>query len=229
MSPPRPAYRKIQDHLRYISETNKSRPLNLTISGGIDSMWMWNFVHTAKIPYKVTHFAHQIRSDEETQKDIQLIHETADSYKSATDVSILFGDNIVTKAKETRLGIEAVARQQRYEAFKKQYDETGCPNITAHHADDQVETILLNLMRGSAHGNLKMLSFNTQYMLYRPFLSVRKSDIVFHAHARKLKWNEDSTNSDEHYDRNWVRNQLIPMMNTRRNVIEAMLKGANLL
>lgn len=221
----RPNFRAIKEKIKNWSEIG---PLVLAVSGGIDSMWMWDFVAGCDIPYVVAHFKHNIRSDAEQQKDIDVIHNAMVRYR-AQSLHTGQGQNIKELAISTGKGVESVAREQRYAFLHDVSARINSPYhsviITAHHADDQVETVLLNLMRGTDHYSLAMREKNGLVM--RPFLSVHKSDIINLAASRHLQWNEDVTNDDLHHDRNWIRNEVLPLLNQRRNVSKSILTGVS--
>jgi tRNA(Ile)-lysidine synthase len=111
-------------------------------------------------------------------------------------------------------GIEAAARKLRHAAFAQQ----DCDFIAlAHHADDQVETLLLQLLRGAgikgvaAMPLLKPGTSQTAATL-RPLLDVHRSELLKYAQQHHLKWVEDESNADDYYPRNFLRNQLLPML-----------------
>jgi tRNA(Ile)-lysidine synthase len=113
--------------------------------------------------------------------------------------------------------LEEKARVARYGAFKSKMSDTSML-LTGHHMNDQVETFMLNLMRGAGVDGLSaMPSVKTFGEGYhgRPFLNVTKDDIKAYAIANKLQWVEDESNDDSTYDRNFIRNEVMPLMQTR--------------
>ena len=90
--------------------------------------------------------------------------------------------------------------------------------MTGHHLNDQAETFLLALKRGAGLKGLSAMSTDStlaQHRLVRPLLSVSRSDIVSYAEQQALQWIEDESNSDEHYDRNFLRHQVLPTLDGR--------------
>ena len=224
----RPHFRAIKDYITTLSNERHNAPLILAVSGGVDSIWMVDFVAGCQVPFTVAHFRHNLRSNDEQDKDLHAINEMARKHHALIQsVQVGNGYDIRTLARSTGNGIEAVAREQRYAFLKyvaKQRDWADPePILTAHHADDQVETVLLNLMRGCSHDKLAMK--DVQDGIYRPFLSVAKSDILSLSKAKGLLWNDDVTNDDTHADRNWIRHEVLPKLNERRNVTKAILTG----
>lgn len=128
-------------------------------------------------------------------------------------------------------GIEAAARAARYAVFEKRLKKDGLLFL-AHHADDQVETVLYRLLRGSgSRGLAGMPEFRTLGLgqLIRPFLSYTKQALQDEAVDRDLKWIEDESNLDDRFDRNYIRNQVIPVMAKRwPDYAQAMIRSAGL-
>lgn len=114
-------------------------------------------------------------------------------------------------------GLEAAARTQRYQAF----DTLVAPGhalLLAHHLDDQLETFLQRLLRGSGLNGLiamEMHSLRHRYHLIRPLLGLPRSTLEAYAHAEKLHWIYDSSNADLRHDRNYLRHRVMPMLEAR--------------
>ncbi len=128
--------------------------------------------------------------------------------------------------KNAGMGIEAAARQQRYEALFAYKIDSNTPDfiVTAHHQDDQAETLLLQLFRGAGVKGLSaMASLDQSKRLLRPLLDIPRA--VLHEYALKyqLKWCEDESNHDTHYERNFVRHDVLPMLATRTPAIGSVL------
>ena len=112
------------------------------------------------------------------------------------------------------------------EAF---YHRNQCPTplvITAHHLNDNIESALMDLMRGKEHNQLGMVEhkYFMYYSKFKPLLNVTKAEIIEQANNRSLKWNEDSTNTDNKNERNWLRNVIVPQLMERRN-LETSMQG----
>lgn len=114
-------------------------------------------------------------------------------------------------------GIENGARAARYQAFKQHLNENEVI-ATAHHLDDQAETFLLALKRGSGIKGLSAMqavSFSQNFTLFRPLLGISKAELVEYATQHKLDWIEDESNADSRFDRNFLRNEILPKLNQR--------------
>lgn len=112
---------------------------------------------------------------------------------------------------------EAAARRARYAAFAAEL----APNtalLTAHHRDDQAETLLLQLLRGAGPHGLAAMPAATrlgQGWLLRPLLETDRADLLAYAHAHGLRWIEDASNADSGFDRNYLRHHILPLLRER--------------
>ncbi|MGR9106117.1 MAG: tRNA lysidine(34) synthetase TilS [Gammaproteobacteria bacterium] len=113
--------------------------------------------------------------------------------------------------------LEDAARTARYEALR-QFMGEHTVLLTAHHRDDQVETILFQLLRGGGLPGLSGMPESIRFepgILHRPLLEISRAAIQVYAHARALNWVEDPSNADSRHDRNYLRHQVIPMLRQR--------------
>lgn len=120
--------------------------------------------------------------------------------------------------------LEAVARRERYRALLEQLADDELL-LTAHTQDDQLETLLLALMRGSGVRGLAAMGARSalgRTTLLRPLLPVARSQLEQYARARGLKWSEDVSNLDERFDRNYLRRQVLPRLRARWPAAAAM-------
>lgn len=114
-------------------------------------------------------------------------------------------------------GLEAEARHLRYESMSAMLNAGDCL-LTAHHADDQAETLLLNLMRGSGVDGLTAMPESRplgQGVLQRPLLKFKNSALRDYLHDNHINWSEDPSNQHLNHDRNFVRHQVIPLLEQR--------------
>lgn len=117
-----------------------------------------------------------------------------------------------------RKGIEAVAREERYEALFSSVPLDGVL-VTGHHMQDQAETILFNLFRGTGLSGLKAMLYKKDTLYngkniahFRPLLKVRLSDLTNYLNQNQLDWIEDRSNEDGRFSRNYIRHQLLPLI-----------------
>ncbi|MCU7937735.1 MAG: tRNA lysidine(34) synthetase TilS [gamma proteobacterium symbiont of Bathyaustriella thionipta] len=112
---------------------------------------------------------------------------------------------------------EASARTARYQAFSQLLDENECL-LTAQHLDDQAETLLLQLLRGSGTKGLSAMPRVKPFskgLICRPILDYRKQDILDYARQHQLDWIEDESNAEERFDRNYLRHKILPLLEKR--------------
>ncbi|HEU0266521.1 MAG TPA: tRNA lysidine(34) synthetase TilS [Candidatus Saccharimonadaceae bacterium] len=142
----------------------------------------------------VAHFEHGIRG-EESLEDQKFVKNLADKY----------GLEFVTT--NAHLGVnvsEAEARAARYTFLRREAKQRGAMIVTAHHADDLVETVAINLTRGTGWRGVAVLDSD----VVRPLLGMTKREIIMYAHQSHLEWREDSTNMTDAYLRNRIRKSL---------------------
>jgi len=112
---------------------------------------------------------------------------------------------------------EATARQLRYESLGSVMND-GDVMLTAHHKDDQAETLLLQLMRGSGVPGLSAMPFEADFAagkLLRPLLEFSRGELENYAQAHQLSWVDDDSNQDKHFDRNYMRHEILSALMSR--------------
>ncbi len=145
----------------------------------------------------VAHFDHGIRED--SAADRKFVESLAKKY----DLPFEYAEGKLGKQTS-----EEKARNARYEFLQNVMKNRGAKAIiTAHHQDDAIETMLINLVRGTKRKGLSALKNRAE--LLRPLLDVPKSELLAYAKINKLKWHEDSTNADQKYLRNWLRHNVV--------------------
>lgn len=187
------------------------------VSGGIDSMVLLDILARTKgTRLVVAHFNHGIRSD--SLKDEELVIEAANKYGLPYEVG---------HGKLGPAASEEKARNYRYDfLYSAAKKHTADGIITAHHQDDLIETAFINILRGTGPKGLAAISSNQKVL--RPLLGISKKRLMSYAAAHNLKWNEDITNSDTKYLRNYVRLRLMPKLKAkdRRTLVEQLDKIA---
>jgi tRNA(Ile)-lysidine synthase len=151
---------------------------------------------------------------------------------------VVHSANIRKRAKDTADNLEQVARNARYDFFRRTSVEHHAQVVlTAHTLDDQAETILMRLVRGSAAEGLagmdtvRALSSDSKVLLARPFLSwARRNETEHYCRTKRVRFRVDEMNSDERFVRVRVRKQLLPLMQSFNNrIVEALSRTAILL
>ena len=193
----------------------------LAISGGVDSMVLLDLFSKTNFKYAIAHCNFGLR-DNESDIDADFVHSVAKEKKQKFFTKKF---NTVKYAKEHKLSLQMAARELRYDWFKKLKEEHGfCLIATAHHQDDSVETLLINLIRGTGFSGLHGIQ-ELSLDIIRPLLSFCKKDIYLYAKKHSIKYREDSSNSDDKYVRNKIRNKIIPIMQEiNPNVIKSISK-----
>jgi len=199
------------------------------VSGGRDSIallhWLVDLGYRKLI---VCHFDHHLRG-RSSQADARFVKKLAAKYR----VDFQIGSaNVRALAKKKRMSIETAAREARYSFFAKIARRRRCRTIfLAHHADDLVETFLLNLLRGAGiTGLAAMREVSTRridkfdLVVVRPFLGVWRKEIDIYLREQRLKLREDASNKNLNPLRNRVRHRVIPYLekmlgrNIRQNI-----------
>ncbi|HSJ37485.1 MAG TPA: tRNA lysidine(34) synthetase TilS [Planococcus sp. (in: firmicutes)] len=186
----------------------------LGCSGGIDSMVLLHYLKTHEAVLSITveavHINHMLRG-EESIEDRLFTENTCKQWGipcHSRDIPIPV---ILEKAGGNK---QQVCRQERYSYFEEVMERTGATKFaTAHHADDQLETILMSGLRGTLQsGSFGMPSSRPfgKGMLIRPLLSVTKQEIAAYASENAVPFREDPSNAENHYTRNRIRKNVVP-------------------
>lgn len=177
----------------------------VAVSGGVDSVVLLDLLRRyPEYQLVVAHYDHGIRPD------------AIEDRKHTAALAKQYGLPFIYD--EGNLGpgaSEAIARNKRYEfLYKVRLQTKANAVVTAHHQDDQLETALLNLLRGTHRKGLT--SLKSTDIVKRPLLYIPKKQIINYAQANGLIWREDTTNLDTKYKRNYVRHQLITKMSPKQ-------------
>lgn len=185
-----------------------SGPTLLAVSGGVDSVVMAHLFHQAKYPFAIAHCNFGLRGvasdqDEDWVRDLAKQYQV-DFYAQTFDTS--------AHARSKGISTQMAARELRYAWFQTLCEEHGFEQVaTAHHSNDSLETALLNLTKGTGIAGLKGVAA-VQGRYIRPLLFASKAGIIAYAKAEALSWREDSSNAKDDYQRNLLRNQVIPRL-----------------
>jgi tRNA(Ile)-lysidine synthase len=188
----------------------KSSPIYIGYSGGVDSTLLLTIACDVLGADNVVaiHVNHQLSDvSEQGMKHTQQACLTLGCRFEARNVDV----------ENMGCGLEAEARQQRYSVFSDIL-ESGTTLLLGHHLDDQVETFFLRMFRGAGKHGLKGMSQNSvrdHYNIFRPLLDVSREQIEKIAHELNLNWIEDDSNQDERFDRNFLRQTVLPAIEGR--------------
>ena len=197
-----------QNHINQnLSFLNKSRLL-IAISGGLDSVVLTHLCHQLKLNLALAHCNFNLRGDE-SDGDEEFVLQLAEDL----DLEV-FIESFETEdyAKTYKLSTQMAARELRYNWFEELAEQLNFDFIlTAHHADDNLETFLINLSRGTGLDGLMGIP-EVNNKIVRPLLTFSREDIETYAKDNKLKWREDSSNASNKYLRNKLRHDVIPVL-----------------
>ena len=191
----------------------KIKSMTVALSGGVDSVVLLHLLYSLQKKHhftlNTTHVHHGLSKN--ADKWVKFCE------KLCTQLSVPLDVHYVKLPQKKSLGIEGEARRLRYEKlFQYQSDLI----VLAHHADDQVETFLLQLIRGAGvKGLSSMAHFDGSRRLWRPLLNTPRSAIESYAKQHKLKWVEDESNQNIDFDRNFIRSKVLPILKNRFNHI----------
>ena len=222
---------KVLNTIKRYEQIKSGDTIVVGVSGGPDSICLLNVLknlqNELKINIVVAHINHMIRkeADSETefvqdfceQRDIKCFVKKAD---------------VLQIAKEKKLGTEEVGRKIRYDFFEEVKNLVGGNKIaTAHNANDNAETVLMNFLRGSGSTGLKGIEPIRDNKLIRPIIECTRQEIEQYCNEKGLNPKYDKTNQENIYTRNKIRNMLIPYIqeNFNPNIIETINRMSNLI
>ncbi|MBC7696466.1 MAG: tRNA lysidine(34) synthetase TilS [Burkholderiales bacterium] len=185
---------------------NKTDKLLVAFSGGVDSVVLTDLLSKAGYQIELAHCNFQLRGKEAID-DTAFCKSFADSMNVPFHLTCF---NTKDYAAEHKISIQMAARDLRYNWFKslkKEYDFDYI--LTAHHANDNVETLFVNLIRGTGIKGLQGIP-EKQNFIARPLLFATKDDIREYAAKNHLLYREDSSNQEVKYKRNFIRHQILP-------------------
>jgi tRNA(Ile)-lysidine synthase len=183
--------------------------LLLAVSGGVDSVVLCELCKQARYDFSIVHCNFQLRG-EESERDERFVKDLGDKYKVEVKVKKFETEKY---AVENKLSIQEAARKLRYDWFMELINQlTNKPInhlLTAHHADDNAETVLMNYLRGTGLHGLTGIPVSNDH-IRRPMLCFTRNEILLFAKDNNLEFVEDSSNQSSKYTRNLFRNEIIP-------------------
>ncbi|MBK9098124.1 MAG: tRNA lysidine(34) synthetase TilS [bacterium] len=209
-----------QKALRFIDENHLIEPgdkILVALSGGADSVFLLSFLLKFKKRFRIElaafHLNHKLRgksadADEKFSKDFC-------AKNNVPFVSV--SKDVKANAKQSKLSIEEAARKIRYQELQKAAVKLGCNKIaTAHNASDKVETILLNLFKGAGLKGLSGIPLRRENII-RPIICISADEIRKYLHHNKITFRLDESNLESEYERNFLRNEIIPKLKRKIN------------
>lgn len=195
---------------QYIEEHNlfhASSKLLVACSAGIDSMVLCHLLLKKDIPFELAHVNYKLRGDA-SDADQFFVQKYGRTYFIPVHVK-----QVDSSPDENT---QQWARKIRYKFFDELiYKNNLDAVLTAHHFDDQIETLILNFTRGSGLSGIKGIA-SSRGNVRRPLLFARKQEIVAYAKENGLAWRDDASNAEDHYRRNVIRHHITPTLDELR-------------
>ena len=193
---------RFQTHLYSRFPALRLQRILVAVSGGVDSMVLLDLLRELVDEVAVAHCNFQLRG-QDSVKDEQLVESYCKRYELTCHI----------KRFDTKLfkqSTQMAARTLRYNWFEELCNSNGYDIVlTAHHADDNIETLLMNIIRGTGIEGLAAIPEQNGRII-RPLLPFYKSEIVNYAQAQEIPWREDRSNQSDDYLRNAMRHHVIP-------------------
>ncbi len=192
-----------------------TEPALLAISGGRDSVALLHLLREAGFTHLILcHLNHGLRGTE-SDGDVAFVKRLAKKYGLKCEIE---GADVAALAKERRISVETAAREARHAFLLRMAEKHDVWIVLlAHHAEDQAETILANLCRGSGLAGLAGMHavqrLDSGLHLVRPLLQARRSEIDAYLKSHRFKFREDSSNASPQYRRNRLRHEVLPLLN----------------
>ena len=200
----------------------------VAVSGGLDSMVLLdllNRISSIRLNLHVAHFDHRLRP--ESEADAIFVRDQS----ARLGLPITMGSEDVRKyASSTKISVEMAGRELRYMFLENVMSNTGSTHIAfGHHANDQAETVLLRLLRGSSSGLGGMAPVRDGRYL-RPLLDHSRDTLATYAKLNKVSYRDDPSNRDSRFLRNRVRHELLPKLSSfNPNIVGTLLRSSELL
>lgn len=185
-----------------------SQKLLLAVSGGLDSMVLLNLCNALNLDIAVAHCNFNLRGNE-SDADTLLVKNEAERLKLTCHIEHFNTEDYAT---DKKVSIQIAARELRYHWFEEVLNKFDYDYVlTAHHLNDDIETFIINLTRGTGLDGLSGIPKINQNIL-RPLLPFSREDIHAYALTHNVKWREDASNASDKYLRNSIRHHIIPKL-----------------
>lgn len=202
----------------------------VALSGGPDSVALLYILDSLKDVYgialRAAHLEHGLRGDESIA-DMEFVKSLCESLSIPLTVK---SEKVGETASKDGLSVEAAARKARYAFLHDVLEDTGFKKIaTGHNANDQAETVLINLMRGSGLAGLSGMKPAMDDKIVRPLIEARRDEILAYLEQKQVEFRTDSSNADTRFDRNRVRSVLLPLIEKEFNpgIVESLARTAS--
>lgn len=198
-------FAKLNDYIQQHQLLNEHDRLLLGVSGGVDSMVLLHLFQQLPYELSVAHVNFGLRGKESDEEEAFVVEYCNKFNIKVHPIRVDTMAYVYTQ----KVSIQMAARSLRYDWFEKLKQEYQYAHVlTAHHSDDSVETIFINILRGTGLSGMKGITSNDKAI--RPLLPFTRSEIIDYANAVNLSWREDSSNKKEDYLRNRLRHSILP-------------------
>jgi tRNA(Ile)-lysidine synthase len=208
--------KEFESHISSNSLFTKKDPLLLAISGGLDSVVLAHLLKKGGFNFSLAHCNFNLRGKDSLADD-KFCKELAKKLKVK-----IFSNSFKTEeyAKEHKTTIQVAARNLRYKWFDELLAEHEFKYLlTAHHANDLMETMLINLLRGTGINGLKGIPEKTTHIV-RPLLKFKRAELEKYTKENKIKFRTDKSNFEDKYERNFLRLNVIPLLKKLHPALE---------
>lgn len=196
--------RHLQENFPKIGEAK----ILVAVSGGVDSVVLAHLCKKCNLNIALAHCNFHLRGSE-SDGDEAFVLELADALECEVFIE---GFETEAYAAGKKISIQMAARELRYHWFEELRETLSFDHVfTAHHANDNLETVLINFIRGTGIEGLTGIPVRNEFLL-RPLLPFSREDIEAYARTSHLKWREDSSNASGKYLRNRIRQEIIPKL-----------------
>lgn len=221
---------KVIDTIKKYNLIDAGDIIVIGVSGGPDSMCLLHILNSLRqsldFEIVVAHINHMIREDAESET--QFVQEYCNKIGVECYIQRI---NVIEKSNLEKIGTEEAGRKARYDFFEKVLKDTGANKIaTAHNANDNAETILMNIFRGTGISGLRGIEPIRDNKYIRPIIECERFEIENYCNENNLEPKIDKTNFENTYTRNKIRNILIPELKKEfnPNIIQALNKLSSL-
>ncbi|QMU61381.1 MAG: tRNA lysidine(34) synthetase TilS [Gammaproteobacteria bacterium] len=191
---------------RFFSSYQYIEKFYIAYSGGLDSTVLLHAMHAAKLPIHAVHVNHHLQQDSDGWQ------QHCAAVCNGLGVSLTVKHAQINKSPQKSL--EDCARDARYALLEEMLDVNSAM-VTAHHQDDLAETVLLQLLRGAGPAGLAAMPTDKKLSIgihLRPMLASARAELLEYARSSNLQWVEDPSNEFNDFDRNYLRNQVMPKL-----------------
>jgi len=203
----------------------KNAKIIIGLSGGADSVFLTEILKKLEFPIIAVHLNHNLRG-RDSKKDQKFVQDFCTENKIQLIIKSL---DIKKLSKKYKKSLEETGRKERNKLFQDTLNKEKFTHILlAHHANDNIETILGNLIRGGSINGLKGIDI-IKDKIFRPLLFTTKEEILNYLKSKKINFREDKSNKDTIFKRNFIRHKIIPLLKKLNpNLIKTFTKNAEI-